>query len=108
MEFTKYVRIPFVVEVVEITADNIDEVAQYIGDVFKQDDGTPYILVDPRRVPSVQKVYIGFFMTKIGGNVRCYSRKIFREQYIQHTDEIQGWLNYLAGDSAHSAPAEAG
>jgi hypothetical protein len=96
------------VDAVEITAENIEEVAPFIGDLRTQGDGTPYILVDPRLVPSVPKVYIGFFMTKIGDNVHCYSRRIFRDQYLKHTPEIQGWLDYLTGDNADATPAEAG
>lgn len=95
MEFTTFVRKPFVVEAVEITAENIEEVARYIGDVREREDGTQYILVDRRLVPNVFKVYPGFFMTKMGENVRCYSRKIFREQFIEKTDEIAPWIDYL-------------
>ena len=83
MEFTTFVRKPFVVQAVEVTADNIEEVAKYIGDVREREDGTKYILVDGRLVPNVERVYPGFFMTKMGENVRCYSRKIFREQFVE-------------------------
>src|SRR5580765_2394115 len=83
MEFTTFVRKPFVVEAVEITAENINEVAKYIGDVREREDGTQYILVDRRLVPNVFKVYPGFFMTKMGENIRCYSRKIFKEQFME-------------------------
>lgn len=86
MEFTTFVRKPFVVEAVEITSENINEVAKYIGDVREREDGTQYILVDRRLVPNVFKVYPGFFMTKMGENVRCYSRKIFREQFIEASE----------------------
>ena len=95
MEFTTYVRKPFVVEAIEITTDNIEDVAKYIGDVREREDGTKYILVDRRLVPNVEKVYPGFFMTKMGENIRCYSRKIFKEQFIERTDEIQPWLEFM-------------
>lgn len=83
MEFTTFVRKPFLVEAVEITAENIEEVAKFVGDLRQKEDGTPFILVDRRLVPNVYRVYPGFFMTKMGENVRCYSRKIFREQFIE-------------------------
>lgn len=86
MEFTTFVRKPFVVQAVEITTENIEEVAKYIGDVREREDGTKYILVDRRLVPNVFKVYPGFFMTKMGENVRCYSRKIFKEQFVEAAD----------------------
>lgn len=100
LDFNTYVRKPFVVKAVEVTADNIEEISKYVGDLEKKDDGTPYILVDRRKVPNVAKVYIGFFMTKMGDNVRCYSRKIFREQFLEQNDQIQPWLDFLEGKDA--------
>ena len=95
MEMTKYARKPFLVDAVEITKDNIEEVAKHVGDVRSKDDGTPYILVDRRLVPNVTRVYIGFYMTKMGDNVRCYSKKVFNEQFVQNTDDIQKWVDFL-------------
>ena len=95
MDFTSFVRKPFVVQALEITRDNIEEVAKAVGDLRYKDDETPYILVDPRLVPSVEKVYVGFYMTKMGENVRCYSRRIFREQFMELDDSVQPWLDFL-------------
>ncbi len=86
MEFTTFVRKPFSVEAVEVTAENIAEVAKYVGDLREEDDGTQYILVDRRLVPNIARVYAGFYMTKMGKNVRCYSRKIFNDQFVSSTD----------------------
>jgi hypothetical protein len=96
MEFTTFVRKPFVVEAVEVTAENINEVAKYIGDVREKEDGTQYILVDRRLVPNVFKVYPGFFMTKMGENIRCYSRKIFKEQFVEEDENIKPWVEFMA------------
>lgn len=95
MEFTTFVRKPFVVQAIEITAENINEVAKYIGDVREREDGTQYILVDRRLVPNVFKVYPGFFMTKMGENIRCYSRKIFKEQFVEEDDSIKPWIEFM-------------
>lgn len=100
MEFKTFVRKPFVVEAVEITAENITEVAKYIGDVREREDGTQYILVDRRLVPNVFKVYPGFFMTKMGENIRCYSRKIFKEQFVEEDESIKPWLEFMEKSSA--------
>jgi hypothetical protein len=97
MEFTTYVRKPFVVEAIEITTENIGDVAKYVGDLKEKEDGTPYILVDRRLVPNVFRVYPGFFMTKMGENVRCYSRKIFADQFMEKDEIIQPWLDFLDG-----------
>lgn len=95
MEFKHYVRKPFVVDAVEVTVENIAEVAKYVGDLRTKEDGTEYILVDRRLVPNVFKVYPGFFMTKMGENVRCYSRKIFKEQFIEENAEIRPWIEFM-------------
>lgn len=95
MDFTSFVRKPFTVEAVEVTLENIEEVAKFVGDLKEKEDGTKYILVDRRLVPNVYKVYPGFFMTKMGENVRCYSRKIFNEQFIHKTPEMDPWLEFM-------------
>ncbi|MET0786192.1 MAG: hypothetical protein ABWY25_05760, partial [Paenisporosarcina sp.] len=97
-DFTTFVRKPFIVEAVEVTAENIADVAKYVGDLREKEDGTPYILVDRRLVPNVYKVYPGFFMTKMGENVRCYSRKIFRDQFIEQSEDMRPWLDFMNGN----------
>ncbi|MET0786541.1 MAG: hypothetical protein ABWY25_07545 [Paenisporosarcina sp.] len=103
MQFTTFVRKPFVVDAVEVTSENISEVAKYVGDLREKEDGTPYILVDRRLVPNVFRVYPGFFMTKMGENVRCYSRKIFKEQFMVQTDEIKPWVDFMTKSSESAA-----
>lgn len=95
MDFNDYVRKPFVVSAVEITTDNIAEVAKLVGDLQHKEDGTPYILVDRRLVPNLYRVYPGFFMTKMGDRVRCYNRRTFFEQFTGCTPEIQTWVDFL-------------
>lgn len=95
MEFTTFVRKPFTVKAVQITPDNIKELSRFIGDLEEKEDGTPYILVDRRKVPNVTKVYTGFWMTKLGENVRCYSHKIFKDQFVETDDSIDQWIDYL-------------
>lgn len=95
MNFTAFVRKPFAVDAVEVTTENIAEVAKFVGDLREKEDGTPYILVDTRLVPNVLRVYPGFYMTKMGENVRCYSRKIFREQFMVQTPEIKPWIEFM-------------
>jgi len=99
MDFTNFVRKPFVVEAVEVTIDNIGEVAKYVGDLREEEDGTKYILVDHRLVPNVMRVYPGFYMTKMGKKVRCYSRKIFREQFVEEDENIRPWVEFMEANS---------
>lgn len=83
MEFKPFVRKPFTVDAVEVTKENIEELAPLIGTLRSKDDGTPYIQVDRRLVPNIYRVYPGFWMTKMGDNVRCYSKRIFNEQFVE-------------------------
>lgn len=79
--YTWYVRTPFAVRAVKITEDNIDAIAQLIGEI-KTQDGERYIKVDRRIIPNVGRARVGWYLTVLGDNLRCYSPKIFKEQFI--------------------------
>lgn len=81
MEFTTYVRKPFEVEAVEVTADNIASVAKMIGTLKITKEGVPYIQVDPTKVGQVERVWPGYWMTKMSKNIRCYSPNLFLAQF---------------------------
>lgn len=95
MEFTTYVRKPFTVEAVEITTENIVELAEFIGTLREKEDGTPFIEVDRKLVPNVFRVFPGYRMTKMGDNIRCYAEHIFKEQFTETTPEIQKWVEFM-------------
>lgn len=97
MDFKTFVRKPFTVDAVEVTKDNIEDLAPLIGTLRHKDDGTPYIQVDRRLVPNIYRVYPGFWMTKMGDNVRCYSKRIFTEQFAKSTPEIDNWVKFMNG-----------
>jgi len=106
LEMTSFVRKPFNVEAVEITTENIEELAEFIGTVkYKEGSGQPYIHVDKRLVPNIYKVYPGFWMTRMNDNIRCYSRKIFMEQFVETTPEIQIWIDFLDGETEQEESA---
>lgn len=83
MEFNQYVRRPFAVEAIEITADNLQEVADLVGKVETKGD-TTYISLDRRIIPNIGRAYVGWFMTRLGDNYRCYAPKVFRAQFIDY------------------------
>jgi hypothetical protein len=95
MEFNEFVRKPFIVEAMEITKENIVEVAKYIGDIEENEDGSRFIKVDSNLVPNVTRVYPGFYMTRMGDYIRCYSRRVFFEQFTPLTGDIQKWVSFL-------------
>lgn len=94
MEFTSFVRRPFMVDAVEVTAENIAEVAELVG-TLKTEGDKQYIQVDRRLVPNVYKVYPGFWMTKMGDNVRCYSSHIFETQFLKASPENADFVDAL-------------
>lgn len=88
MNFITFVRKPFIVEAVEVTEDNIAEISKFVGDLREKEDGSPYIAVDRRLFPNIYRVYPGFWMTKMGDNVRCYSKQVFTKQFIHNSPDI--------------------
>lgn len=100
MDFTTFVRKPFTVEAVEITEANISEIAELVGTLKEKEDGQKYIQVDRRLVPNIYRVYPGFWMTKMGDNVRCYSKRIFTQQFTETSPEIEDWVNFMNKQAA--------
>ena len=100
MEFTKFVRKPFMVEAIEVTLENIGEIAEMIGTLREKENGTPYIQVNRRLVPNLFRVYVGFWVTKMGDgdNIRCYTKRVFNQQFLATTLEIDMWVAYLNED----------
>jgi hypothetical protein len=94
MEFITYIRRPFQVEAIEITDENIKEVAKLIGfGQVRRQHGSRFILVDRRIIPNIERVYVGWFLTKMGNNYRCYAPILFNSQFIQNAPEP--WLDFL-------------
>ena len=80
LEFTVFTRRPFIVEAIQITEDNIEELAGLIGEVRHKDDEI-YISIDRRVIPNIRKAYVDWWVTRMDDNLRCYSPKIFEEQF---------------------------
>lgn len=83
--FTKFIRKPFTVMAVEITTENIDELAKLVGEVrFKGEE--IFIALDKRIVPNVNRAFVGWYLTRLGENLRCYSPKVFVDQFMPMPD----------------------
>jgi len=108
MEFITFVRKPFTVEAVEVTEDNIAEIAEMIGNLRHKENGTPYIAVNRRLVPNLFRVYVGFWLTKMGDtdNIRCYSKRVFNQQFLETNAEIDNWISYLNNKDEEDIVAE--
>ena len=108
LAFQDFVRKPFVVQAIEVTKENINQLAEElkIGEVRTKDDGTPFIHVDRRLEPNVLQVYPGYWVTQMGDNVRCYSRKVFFRQFIQDSDELHQWVDWVNSAERNEPPAK--
>jgi hypothetical protein len=51
LEFNSFIRKPFTVDAVQVTEDNMAEVAKLVGELKEKDDGTPFIQVDTHGQP---------------------------------------------------------
>lgn len=102
MNYQTYVRKPFNILAMEVTLDNLDEVAELIGTV-KEENGKRFIQVDKKDpdgkpiVPTVFRVYPGFWLTKIGKNIRCYKKSAFNAQFTKSTPDIEEWVEFMNG-----------
>lgn len=92
LEFNPFMRRPFTVDAIKVTKENIDEIAVYVGDVEETDEGTPFIVVDPSLVPNVARVHVGYFVTKMGDYVRCYSPKVFHQQFVPMDADMEKFM----------------
>lgn len=79
----KFQRKPFIIDAIEITEENIEEVANLIGKLMYRDDGTPYISINNAVIPKLKRAYIGFWLTVRHDQHRCYSQKTFNSQYTR-------------------------
>lgn len=101
LTFNQYVRRPFQVEAVQITEENIEEVAALVGSV-REKDGASYIALDRRVVPQMSKAQIGWWITRMDDNYRCYSPKVFDEQFASVEPESKNVFDSsVVDDDAH-------
>lgn len=99
MDFTQFIRKPFLVEAVEVTRENIHELSPLIG-VFGEDENGPYIEADREKVPTVYRVTPGYWVTKMGKNIRCYSSRVFGEQFIEMTPTLESFMNEIQNETS--------
>jgi hypothetical protein len=97
VEFNTFVRKPFLVEAVEVTEENIEEIAALVGVLKKKDDGTPFIKVNKLLYSNIHRIYPGFWMTKMGDNIRFYYKHVFNKQFMQIHPELDEWFRSMDG-----------
>lgn len=87
IDFKMFVRKPFTVEAVRVTNENMEDLARMIGRVITDNLNRKVIEVDPEIVPNIPLVWPGYWVTRMGENIRCYSAKTFAEQFVKATEE---------------------
>lgn len=97
MQFDTFVRKPFLVEAVEITEENIEELAKFIGTLKRKGNGTPFIQVDSTKVPNIPRVYPGYWLTRMGKKTRCYSQRVFKQEFTESSPALEAQVNEING-----------
>lgn len=102
LKFDPFVRKPFVVEAIEVTEENLKEIAKLIGRVQKEPNGVRYIQVNKQKIPNITKVYAGYWVTRMNGNnnnLRAYSAKVFGKEFIPSTPTTERLMAETIGDA---------
>lgn len=86
IKFETYQRRPFMVEATKITSENIESCAHMLKSSLrtnKVDDGPEeiYISLNSEVVPQMPRAYVGWWITEMDGNFRCYSPRAFTGQF---------------------------
>jgi len=103
-DFETFVRTPFAVRSVEITEENIDEIAAVIGEVqthYKTKE--KFISLNRKIVRDMSRAHIGWYVTVLRDNIRVYSPKIFNEQFVAASPD--GTVTLDVSDEELSVPS---
>ena len=90
LKFDRYVRTPFQVEAVRITEENLHEIAALIGEITTE-DGKTFITINRKIIPTMGKAFPGWYLTRSGDSLRCYSAKVFKQQFIGLGEGVAGF-----------------
>lgn len=88
LKFDRYARTPFQVEAVRITEENFQEVADLIGEITTE-DGKTFIAINRKIIPTMGKAFVGWYLTRSGDSLRCYSAKVFKQQFMSLNSEAR-------------------
>lgn len=85
---TKHVRIPFSVEAIQITEENLTLLSHYIGrEAIVQ--GLRCIVINRKIIPTTKKpnAYVGYWLTMTESRWHCYTPKMFKNLYEKYEAE---------------------
>lgn len=91
IEWTKYTRKPFPVNAIQITADNMEEVAKAIGSEIRTDHhGAKYVYVEVFKPLNDRqtKGYIGDWMLSANNGYKAYTDKAFQNSFDKVEEKV--------------------
>lgn len=91
MQSAKFTRKPFEVDAVQVTAENIDEVAKWCQGEVITEDGQPCIKVRVLRALNERqtKAFIGDWVLYAGTGYKVYVDKAFKKSFVEKTEELR-------------------
>lgn len=91
MQTTKFTRKPFEVDAVQVTAENIDEVAKWCQGEVTTEDGQPCIKVRVLRALNERqtKAFVGDWVLYAGTGYKVYIDKAFKKSFVEKTEELR-------------------
>ena len=89
LETKKYIRKPFSIDAVQITATNVDEVAKWVDGEVRTDDLGQYVKVRVHRPLNDRqtKAYLGDWVLYAGTGYKVYTPKAFANSFEQSSSE---------------------
>lgn len=100
-EYTAFIRKPFKIEAVQITEENIQELAELLGGSVQEKKGRPFIMCNRKVTPQSDRAQLGGWITVMDNNLRVYPDKVFRRMFMEFTEE---WEPHLEEPRKHREP----
>lgn len=93
LKLEKYERLPFTIEAVEVTAENMKAVAKWCGGQIRTSGKRgiqKYIKVEVKRALNDRQTqaYIGDFVLKAGSGFKVYTPKAFSESFRKKIEDM--------------------
>ena len=104
LDYQTFVRTPFKIEAVEVTDENLTQIAEMLGSKVFTDTrtGNNFIGVDNDQMPGIYRIYAGFWVTKMGHRFRAYSQQRFLKEFVKLTDGVAGWVKMAENEVERS------
>lgn len=91
LETKQYVRKPFHIDAVQVTADNMQEIAKWVDSEVRTDSDGKYVKVRVHRPANDKqtKAYVGDWVLYAGTGYKVYTPKAFAKDFEPVSDETK-------------------